>query len=139
MNGLMRWLNRLTLRNERTDERDDRLPLVAHYWDGGPPIGHTVRDISRRGMYLFTEQRWYPGTLVMVSLQREDLSEDDPDRCLMVKAKVVRQGFDGVGFTFVTPDDPERISRENLQDGADRKTIDRFLRRFNDDRGSLSF
>jgi len=135
MNGLMKWISRVTFRDERTVERKDRLPLVAHYWDGGPPMGHTVRDISRRGMYLLTEQRWYPGTLVMVSLQREDVSEDDPDRCLMVKAKVVRQGFDGVGFTFVTPDDPERISRENLQDGADKKTIDKFLRRFNEDQG----
>jgi Flp pilus assembly protein TadG len=135
MNVLMRWLNRLTFRNERQVDRQDRLPLIAHYWDGGPPLGHTVRDISRRGMYLLTEQRWYPGTLVMVSLQREDVSEEDPDRCLIVKAKVVRTGDDGVGFTFVTPDDPERISRENLQDGADKKTIDRFLRQLSSERG----
>jgi Flp pilus assembly protein TadG len=135
MNVLMRWLNRLTFRDERQVDRQDRLPLIAHYWDGGPPLGHTVRDISRRGMYLLTEQRWYPGTLVMVSLQREDVSEEDPDRCLIVKAKVVRTGDDGVGFTFVTPDDPERISRENLQDGADKKMIDRFLRQLSSERG----
>jgi Flp pilus assembly protein TadG len=132
---MMRWLTRLAFRDERTVERQDRLPLVAHYWDGGAPHGHTVRDISRRGMYLYTEQRWYPGTLVLVSLQREDVSEDDPDRCLMVKAKVIRAGDDGVAFTFVTPDDPERISRENLQDGADKKAIDQFLRRLSGERG----
>ena len=135
MNTLTRWLNRLAFRDERKVERQDRLPLVAHYWDGGSPKAHTVRDISRRGMYLLTDQRWYPGTLVMVSLQREDLHEEDPDRCLMVKAKVVRAGDDGVGFTFVTQDDPSRIAQENLQGGADRKTIEKFLQRFSSERG----
>src|SRR5437899_11614494 len=101
MNVLTRWMNRLTLRDERQVERQDTLPLVAHYWDGGAPLGHAVRDISRRGMYLLTDQRWYPGTLVMVSLQREDVPEGDSDRCLVVKAKVVRMGDDGVGFTFI--------------------------------------
>ena len=33
--------------------------------------GHTVRDISSTGLYVVTEERWYPGTLVL-----DDIAED---------------------------------------------------------------
>ena len=38
--------------------------LAAYYWNGAAPVAHGVRDISSSGLYVVTEERWYPGTLV---------------------------------------------------------------------------
>ena len=51
-----------------------------------------------------TDERWYPGTVVTMSLQKADAAETDPDRSIMVNAKVVRFGIDGLGFSFVMPE-----------------------------------
>jgi hypothetical protein len=76
-----------------------------------------------------TEQRWYPGTLVVLTLQREDFAESDPDRSVTVNAKVVRSDAGGVGFLFVMPDEPGRLAARNgIPAGADKKRLDRFLR-----------
>ncbi len=78
-------------------------PLVAYYWDGGAAVAHSIRDISLSGVYVVTDVRWYPGTHVMIALQRPDLAEGEPHRSLTVNAKVVRFGIDGLGFSFVMP------------------------------------
>src|SRR5262245_27858737 len=136
MNALTGWLKTLSSREQRKAERQQRLPIVAHYWDGGAPMAHAVRDISRCGLYLVTEQRWYPGTLVMLSLQREDVPEADPDRCLTVKARVVRSGADGVGFSFIPSEQPTRgAERPNPMGGVDKKTFEQFLERLCGNRG----
>jgi Flp pilus assembly protein TadG len=127
MNSVMRCLKWLTSRDRRRAERHERLPLVAHYWDGGAPTSHTVRNISARGLYIVTEQRWYPGTLVMLSLQREDIPQNDPDRTISVNAKVIRSGDDGVGFSLVMPTDMKTASQNRFGVGADKKTFLRFL------------
>jgi|SRR5215469_8326029 len=130
MNAVKRCLEWLTSRERRRVERKGRLPLIAHYWDGGAPMAHEIRDISDRGLYLLTEHRWYPGTLIMLSLQREDVPESDPDRSITVGAKVVRSGTDGVGFLLVLPQEPVRPSmRDGMLQGADRKSFERFLSR----------
>src|SRR5215469_8631657 len=129
MNAVLRGLKWLISRERRKAERRDRLPLVANYWDGGAPIAHEVRDISRSGLYLLTEQRWYPGTLVALTLQREDFAESDPDRSVSVNAKVVRSDEGGVAFLFVMPDDPTRLAARNgLPAGVDKKRLERFLK-----------
>jgi hypothetical protein len=102
--------------------------LVAHYWDGAAPLAHHIRDISSTGLYLLTEQRWYPGTLVRILLQRTSVAETDPDRSITVNAKVVRSGSDGVGLALVlleshAPPGTQRVS----VDGADRQSFHRFL------------
>ena len=136
MNAVARCFEWLTSRERRKAERRERLPLVAHYWDGGAPIAHEVRDISRRGLYLSTEQRWYPGTLVMLTLQREDLSESHPDRSITIRAKVIRSDAGGVGFSFVMPEKRTRLfTRSGLPSGADKKSFERFLGRLRANRG----
>ena len=35
--------------------------MAAYYWNGAAPKAHTVRDISSTGLYVVTEERWYPG------------------------------------------------------------------------------
>jgi Flp pilus assembly protein TadG len=93
-----------------------------------------VRDISARGLYLLTEQRWYPGTVVVMSLQREDLATSDPLRTISITAMVIRSGEDGVGFSFVMDKD-NYANRTDLSAGTDKRTFERFLRQFKEDHG----
>jgi Flp pilus assembly protein TadG len=132
----MNWLERLFSQERRRSKRQEPPHLVAHYWDGGAPLAHSVRDISSTGLYLLTEDRWYPGTLVRISLQRADADDADPDRSRMVNAKVVRLDKDGVGLEFVIPVKmaPSGASGYTAN-GADLKTFHRFLQRLLGDRG----
>jgi hypothetical protein len=90
---------------ERRKAKRRELPqLVAYYWDGGASHPHSIRDISSTGFYVVTDIRWYPGTQVMVSLQRPDVADGEPYRSITVNAKVIRFGIDGLGFAFVMPE-----------------------------------
>ena len=128
MKAVVKCVQWLTTRERRQSRRKTRIPLVVHYWDGGAPMAHEVRDVSPDGLYALTEHRWYPGTLVMLSLQRTDLSEGDPGRLITVKAKVVRSDEDGVGFSLVNKNDSTGPSiYDVLQGGADHTSFKRFL------------
>jgi|GEM_PF-3523439 len=60
---------------ERKSDEPGRAPrsrvpeLVVHYWDGSIPEGHNIREIGLGGVYIYTSERWYPGTIVRVVLQ----------------------------------------------------------------------
>jgi hypothetical protein len=130
MNPVSRWLELLSSRERRRAKRQESPNLVAHYWDGAAPAAHDIRDISLTGLYLLTDQRWYPGTVVTMSLQRTDVADADPDRSIMVNAKVVRLGADGVGLALVLSEKHASSAVESFGPiGADRKTFRRFLER----------
>jgi hypothetical protein len=101
MEPFKRWLKSSLLRDRRKADRRDAPELVAHYWDGACPVEHTIRNISRNGVYLLTEQRWYPGTMILLTLQRKNTFDDDANRSITVQSRVVRSGSDGVGLAFV--------------------------------------
>jgi hypothetical protein len=88
--------------DRRRAKRRELPQLVAYYWDGGASLPHSIRDISSTGFYVLTDIRWYPGTQVMVSLQRPDVADGEPHRSITVNARVIRFGPDGLGFAFVT-------------------------------------
>jgi hypothetical protein len=48
-----------------------------------------------------TEERWYPGTLVLMTLQIMDGVEESEERSITVHSRAVRWGNDGVGLQFV--------------------------------------
>ena len=102
--------------------------LAAYYWNGEAPVAHGIRDISSSGLYVVTEERWYPGTLVLMTLQRNDLGDEMAERSIAVQSRAVRWGPDGVGLQFLLPDEQER-RRGNPQilDAAGRKEFERFL------------
>jgi len=136
--NVMRWLERLTYRERRRAERRQPPRLIAHYWDGAAPAGHRVRDISSTGLYLLTEQRWYPGTVVTMSLQRAGVPDSDPERTVRVNGKVVRCDSDGVGFDFVMlekNDHRQTTESDTVFKAADRKTFRRFLNHLHSDSG----
>jgi c-di-GMP-binding flagellar brake protein YcgR len=75
--------------------------LVAYYWNGGLPTAHKILDISLTGMYLLTEDRWYLGTIVQMTLQDTPSAVVDSDKGISVQANVVRHASDGVGLAFI--------------------------------------
>lgn len=88
-----------------TDRRKaDRLPLpdlVAYFFTGGAPRPHPISNISITGFYMETEDRWIPGTIIRMTLQRIGSLGDDPGDTITVHSRVVRWGAQGGGFEFV--------------------------------------
>ncbi|HEY6490586.1 MAG: PilZ domain-containing protein [Terracidiphilus sp.] len=127
------WLQKL-LASAPTDPR--RAPRVAipwlgaYFFTGGKPVAYAVRDISTSGMYVLTEERWYPGTVIRVTLT--DRRDPTPDRSITVNALVARPGNDGVGLAFVLNEDI-RSGKGSVIDsqaqGIDRDQIELFLYR----------
>jgi hypothetical protein len=127
------WFKRL-LRKGPADPRKtarETLPgLIAYYFTGGTPEGHPVRDISARGMFIVTSDRWYAGTVLRVTLT--DRHDPRAERSITVNAKVVRSASDGVGLAFVL-DEPDRrsslpVEQMERANGMAPAEIDEFLR-----------
>ena len=134
------WLDKLMSSERRGAERSKPYELVVHYWNGDVPAGHSARDISSSGLFLLTEDRWYPGTLVMLSLQRAGASMNDLDRSIMVKGQVIRADSDGVALALLataTPVPPE--VRDTFSSGVDEKTIHRFMKKLSADAYQAQF
>jgi Flp pilus assembly protein TadG len=127
------WFEKLVPGERRKAQRQETLPLVAYYWDGASPRAHPVRNISSAGFYLLTEQRWFPGTLVTMTLQRTDTGDSSPGRSIAVQSRVIRSDADGVGLAFVLPttrsgtEESRRVQSLVMNGAADRKTLDQFL------------
>jgi hypothetical protein len=102
--------------------------LTAYFWTGGAPIAHDIQDVSPTGLYVVTDERWYPGTVIRMTLT--DCTEPTSERSITVNATSIRWGNDGVGLRFAFPDekDPRRGPSSSL-DGVDRKQFDQFLQR----------
>lgn len=112
-----------------------RLPLpglVAYHWTGGAPQAYHLANISSGGFYLLTEERPFPGTMILMTLQKTDTDGEDPRDSIAVSTRVVRWGPDGVGLAFV----PSRYAGTKSGDphpgnGSDRKTLEVFIKRLN--------
>jgi hypothetical protein len=126
------WFEELMSQHQRRAARHIEPRLVAFYWDGAVPTPRYIRDVSDTGFYLVTDQRWYPGTLVTMTLQRTEKSEDGSKSSIAVRVKVIRAGSDGVAVAFVFPHPAEaRRVTSIIADGvgvADKNTLDLFLR-----------
>ena len=119
------WLERWWSPDPRKAPREPAPGLAAYYWTGGAPQAHEVKDISASGLYVVTEERWYPGTLVLMTLQNSDAGEEVKERTICVHSRAVRWGKDGVGLQFVLQNE----SDSGAMAAADRKALDRFLAR----------
>ena len=126
------WFEELMCRDKRRSPRYLAPRLVAYYWDGGEPKPHLIRDISSTGLYLLTEQRWYPGTVVTMTLQSTENVACGAKRSIAVRVKAIREGDDGMGFAFMLLQVQDaRQVHQFVSEGvetADRKGLDRFLR-----------
>jgi uncharacterized protein len=122
----LRWLS-----TDRRGSKRHPLPgLVAYYWTGGAPQAFHIADISTNGLYLLTDERWFPGTMILMTLQRTNTDGDDPDDFISVLTKVVRWGTDGVGLSFVPSNTVDLNSGEPLPEtGVGKKALHRFIQR----------
>lgn len=103
--GLLNWLRCLLFPDPpepRKAQRESLSWLIAYFFTGGSPVAHLVRDVSLTGLYVFTEERWYLGTVVRITLT--DRRQPTADRSLTLNASVVRLGTDGVGLQFLLQD-----------------------------------
>jgi hypothetical protein len=122
------WLQRWWSPDPRKAPRDQAPGLAAYYWNGAPPKPHNIRDISSTGLYLVTEERWYPGTLVLMTLQNTACGDERTERTISVHSRAVRWGADGVGLQFVVSKAHNPPPGVNLKaTGADEKDLERFL------------
>ncbi len=111
--------------------------LAAYFWNGSAPVPHGVRDISSTGLYVVTEERWYPGTLVLMILQRSDEGEELAERSIRVRSRAVRWGPDGVGLQFLLEDETDRRrDQAPAMDAVCRREFERFLEQLKLDNGS---
>jgi hypothetical protein len=105
------WLERF-LSTEPEDKRGalrEPIPgLTAFFFTGGAPVPHGIRDVSDTGIYVFTEERWYPGTVIRMTLT--DQRQPTAERSFTVNAAVMRWGNDGVGLHFIFQDKKDRRS-----------------------------
>jgi hypothetical protein len=108
---LLRWLFPDLVIKEAIEPQDRRradrqsLPgLIAYYFTGGSPEAHKIANISVLGFYLQTDERWMPGTVVRMTLQRLGSTGEDPSDTITVNSRIVRWGADGEGFEFILTD-----------------------------------
>lgn len=112
--------------------------LVAFYWDGSAPSPHPVQNISETGFYLLTRDRWLPGTMVTMTLQRTDIANGSigTEPHIPILSKVVRLDKDGVAFSFIPLEEhPESLKSRPVG----KPTLVRFLNQVKRDRGHAIF
>lgn len=125
------WLERLFSPEPKEPADSRRAPrklapgLYAYFWTGATPEPHPIRDVSLSGLYVVTEERWYPGTLVRLTLTRKERGLFGAEHSISVQARAVRWGNDGVGLQFAAGElGPGHMPGG---EGADRGQLDEFL------------
>lgn len=131
-NSLKIWLRNWLSSDRRRANRKPLPGLVAYYWTGSTPRAYQIADISISGLYLLTEDRWFPGTMVLMTLQRTDSLGKNLDDAIAVQGKVVRWDSEGLGLAFIVSKAQETNHGEIMMaGGADKRTLERFLERLN--------
>ena len=114
--------------------RAERRPvseLVAYHWTGPGPKQEGIRNISSSGVYLLTDERWLPGAVVPLTLQRDGPPEESTERRITLQTIVVRWGEDGVGLSFVLLKHADsRLWESPLDSAADQTEPEGILREF---------
>jgi Flp pilus assembly protein TadG len=89
--------------------------MAAYWWDGGTPTARQIRDISATGAFLYTSERWYPGTVLTVTLQEERQDyKGNAASSISLPCKVVRHHPDGVGVHFMFSNKQDRKALEQF-------------------------
>jgi len=127
---LQEWFQRWWSPDPRRAPREPGAGLTIHYWDGGAPKAHGVRDISSTGLYLVTDSRWYPGTVLLMNMQRSPCEDPGGECAIPVHSVVIRSGEDGVGLQFVLDETRLNLAGPDVAGVANRKQLEQFLQSF---------
>jgi hypothetical protein len=109
--------------DRRRAERSSAKELVAYCFNGGEPTPYRLGNVSVTGLFLITEERWLPGTKIVITLQKEDCSANNNEDWRRVESKVVRWADDGVGFEFVSGKDAHIL----LGDQFEKRAFEQFV------------
>jgi hypothetical protein len=113
----------------RRAERRISPALAAYHWRGSTPRQNRVRDISATGAFLVTQDRWEPGEIIALSLQRSGPPERD--NSFTVQARAVRWDDLGVAISFVLPAGADlRLWQSPLKSAAEQNEPEDILREF---------
>jgi Flp pilus assembly protein TadG len=109
---MKRWLLQED-KEPRLAARLTKPELVVHYWGGTAAAYREIRDISDSGAYIYTSERWYPGTIIRVvfQAQRMNIAENgarQAEASVCIYCRVVRHGDDGVALDFMYHDKEEQ-------------------------------
>jgi hypothetical protein len=100
--SLIRHLMRaLGFAERRKDKRVRTHGLRAFYSVGSEQVETRIKDISPTGIFLDTDQRWMPGTVVPLTLEQKSLLSKSSRSQVKLWARSVRLSENGVGLTFV--------------------------------------
>jgi hypothetical protein len=115
--------------NPRKAAREPLDGLAAYFFTGGAPEPHEIRDVSSTGLFVVTTERWYPGTLIRMTLSKPDIGQAPSERSITINARSVRWGNDGVGLEFVVePRDRSNRGPASPIDAVDSKRLGHFLK-----------
>jgi hypothetical protein len=113
----------------RRAERRISPSLAAYHWKGAIPRQNSVRDISATGAFLETQERWEPGEVIALTLQRSGPLEKE--NSFLVQAKAVRWDDHGVAISFVLPPGADlRLWQSPLKSAAEQNEPEDILREF---------
>lgn len=126
--------SRIENASDGSGQRAERRPapeLAAVHASGSGMKLDRVKDISATGVYLLTSERWNPGEVVSLTLQRQGPPEKSPDRRITLKTMAVRWGEDGVALSFVLPKGLDvRLWESPLKSHLDQTEPEDILREF---------
>lgn len=122
------WLHPASSPSDRRRNTRRYVPgMVAHYFTGGAPKPHNIADISMTGMYLLTDDRWMPGTMIQMTLQKP-CAQGEKKQSINVLSRIIRRGSDGVAAEFVMSEALSHISHDiQPSQATDRLALARFL------------
>lgn len=91
--------------------------IMAYYWSGGEPTPHRVRSLGAEQAVVETPDRWYPGTVLTMTLETANGSGASPGHNTAVRCRVCEQDKDAVRVSFVFLNSEERRSMRQFVDG----------------------
>jgi hypothetical protein len=79
------------------------------------------------GMYLLTDDRWMPGTMIQMTLQKP-CARGERKQSINVLSRIVRRGSDGVAIEFIMPEGLSHIGHDiQPSQATDKFALARFL------------
>jgi hypothetical protein len=103
MRSLKSWFEKTFSDQSHPRAERRKVPgLEALHGTGSASEVDDVKDISATGIYILTKERWPQGEVHSIKLTSEALP-DAADHEVVVQAKTVRWGEDGLGLAFMLP------------------------------------
>lgn len=91
----------VTARIERRGRRVPAPGVDVYYSLGLERKRARIKNISPTGVFLLTDGRWLPDTIVLLTMQNRNLFSKDSEVQVRIPARVVRPDNDGIGMEFV--------------------------------------